>query len=91
MKRNVPVFGLLIGLVMPVLGVITMYFIWFHGSPFGDFYTRISGDHQLASKVLSLSLLAELIPFIYFTNKRLDNSARGVFIATMLYVVFIIL
>jgi hypothetical protein len=91
MKRNVAVFGLIIGLVMPFLGLAVMYFAWFHGSSFGEFMSRIFSDHQLASKVLSLSLLAELIPFIFFTSKRLDNSARGIFIATMIYGVLIIL
>jgi hypothetical protein len=91
MKRNVAVFGLIIGLLMPVLGIVVMYFMWFHSSSFGTFFSHVSSDHQLAAKVLSLSLIAELIPFIYFTNKRLDNSARGIFIATIIYGVLIVL
>jgi hypothetical protein len=42
-------------------------------------------------KVFSLSMLANLAPFIFFNSKRYDHAARGVFIATMLYVVFIVL
>jgi hypothetical protein len=38
-----------------------------------------------------LSLLANLVPFVWFTSKRLDFWARGVFIATMIYVLFIVL
>ena len=44
-----------------------------------------------AATILSLCLLANAIPFIYYTNKRLDHTARGIFIATMLYAVLIVL
>jgi hypothetical protein len=36
-------------------------------------------------------LLINLIPFVYFNMKRLDYAMRGVFIATMLYALFIVL
>jgi hypothetical protein len=45
----------------------------------------------MASKVMTLSLLINLIPFLYCTTKRLDYTMRGIVIATMLYALFIIL
>jgi hypothetical protein len=91
MKRNVPIFGLLIGLVLPVAGYGIMYLIWGHGMGFGEFTRTLVNNHDMASKVLSLALLINLIPFSYYIKKRLDYTARGVLIATMLYFVFIIL
>ncbi|OJW81350.1 MAG: hypothetical protein BGO69_13705 [Bacteroidetes bacterium 46-16] len=91
MKRNVPIFGLLIGLVTPVIGFVIMYFIWGHGTPFNAFVRGLVNNHDLASKVLSLSLLLNLLPFSLCTRKRLDYVARGILVATMLYAVFIIL
>jgi len=91
MKRNVPIFGLLIGLVTPVIGFIIMYFIWGHGMPFGEFARTLVNNHDTASKVLSLGLLLNLLPFILYTNKRLDYTARGILVATILYAVLIVL
>ena len=91
MKRNVPILGLVIGLIFPMLGMLVMYLVKFTGTPFGEFIQSMVNNHQLAAMVLSLSLLANAIPFIYYTNKRLDLTARGILIATMLYAVLIVL
>ena len=91
MKRNVPVLGLVIGIVFPMLGMLVMYLIKFTGTPFGEFVQTMVANHKVAAMVLSLSLLANAIPFIYYTNKRLDLTARGILIATMLYAVLIVL
>ena len=91
MKRNVPVFGLLIGLVTPLIGFVIMYFIWGHSMAFGEFVRTLVNNHDMASKVLSLALLLNLLPFSLYTRKRLDYTARGILVATVLYAVFIIL
>jgi hypothetical protein len=91
MKRNVPVLGFIIGLIFPMLGMLVMYFLKFSGTPFGQFVDTLVDNHKVAAMVLSLSLLANAIPFIYYTNKRLDQTAKGIFIATMLYAVLIVL
>ncbi|HXS38276.1 MAG TPA: hypothetical protein VN721_16360 [Flavipsychrobacter sp.] len=91
MKRNVPIFGLVIGLLLPVVGMLIIYLAWFHGMPTSDFFSRLAEDHSLAAKVLSLGLLINIVPFIFYTNKRLDLTARGILIATILYAVLIIL
>ncbi|MBS1585332.1 MAG: hypothetical protein JSS82_07250 [Bacteroidetes bacterium] len=91
MKRNVPVLGLVIGLLAPVVGFVIMYFIWGRANPFSAFCRQLMNDHDMASKVLSLALLINLIPFSLYTRKRLDYTARGVLVATVLYAVFILL
>jgi zinc transporter ZupT len=91
MNKNVPVYGLLLGLLFPILGLIVTYLIKFSGAGFGDFIQVLVNDHKAAALMLAFSLFANLIPFIYFTNKRLDQTAKGVLIATMLYALLIIL
>lgn len=91
MRRNVPILGFLIGLVTPLLGLFIMYLLWGQHQGIVEFVRltfRLSGQ---ASKVFTLSLLANILPFVFFTSKRLDYSARGVFIATMIYAMFIVL
>ena len=91
MKRNVPILGFIIGIIMPVIGMLLVYLILFHNSSFGDFFKVLRHSHDEAAKVLSLSILLNILPFIFYTNKRLDLTARGILIATILYAVLIIL
>jgi amino acid permease len=91
MKRNFPIFGLIIGLLLPLLGFYIVYLLLFEGTTLSGFFSSMVSNPKVASKVLSLGILINLIPFVYYTNKRLDLTARGLFVATMLYVVFILL
>jgi hypothetical protein len=91
MKRNVPILGLVIGIIFPMLGMLVMYIIKFNDTAFGSFISTMKSNHKIAALVLSLSLLANAIPFIYYTNRRLDLTARGILVATILYAVLIVL
>jgi len=91
MKRNSPIFGFIIGLLLPILGVVIMYLLWGHHDGFGNFLKSLTYQRGMASKVFTLSLLPNLIPFAYCNIKRIDLTMRGIFIATMLYVLPIVL
>ncbi len=91
MRINVPIVGFIIGLVLPILGFAIVYFMWFNGRELSSLLNMLSHDHKTASKVLTLSLLINLVPFLYFNTKRLDFAMRGVVIATMLYAVLDVL
>lgn len=91
MKVNNPIIGFILGLIGPAIGALIMKFLWFRSDILTDYISRLSVGKDITFKVLSLSLLVNLIPFILFNTKRYDNAARGVFISTMLWVVFIVL
>lgn len=91
MKLNNTIIGFALGLLGPVLGAYIMKQLWFRNDVLTDYITRLSVGKDITFKVLSLSMLVNLIPFVFFNTKRYDNGARGVFVATMLWVVFIIL
>lgn len=91
MKKNVPFLGFVIGLLLPLLGFFIMYKWWGHGMTFGYFVDRMKSDHKVYAKVLTMSLLINLAPFLYFKSKRLDYTMNGVVVATMLYAVYIVL
>jgi hypothetical protein len=92
MKRNVPIFGLLIGLLLPLLGVVIFYILVGRdtGSQ-GNYITGLFYNGRRGSMILSLSCLLNIIPFLYYSNRRLDLTARGLLLATMLYFVLFIL
>ncbi len=94
MKRDVPIIGFIYGLLLPVLGFIVMYFLWgkaSHGLSFDDFVLRVSRDHKVFARVLTMSILINLIPFVYCNYRRYDHTMRGIVVATMLYAVLIVL
>jgi len=92
MKRNVPILGFVIGALTPLLGFVIVYLIFRNGSQsLGDFFSNYWSNNRTFAKLMTLSLLANLAPFVYCNSKRLDYISRGIFVATMLYVVFIIL
>lgn len=90
MNKNIPIFGFIIGLLLPIGGLFVVYYLWGHGEGIVEFVKSLKAQPGLASKVLTLSVLANLIPFVYYTSKRLDYTARGVFIATMLYALLVV-
>lgn len=91
MRRDVPMTGFLIGLVLPALGFIIMYFAWSHGMSMDKFLNILLKNNKEFAKVLTMSLLINLIPFVYCNTKRLDQTMRGIVVATMLYAVLIVL
>lgn len=91
MRRDSPITGLLIGLLLPILGFAIMYLLWGHGMRFGYFMNVLMKNNKEFAKVLTMSLLINLAPFVYANTKRLDNLMRGIVVATMLYAVVIVL
>jgi amino acid permease len=91
MRKNVPIVGFIIGILLPILGFAILYFLWFKGRDVGAVLSSMAHDHKMAGKVLTMSLLINLVPFVYCNTKRLDYAMKGIVIATMLYAVLIVL
>jgi len=91
LKRNVPVLGFILGAVFPLIGSLVVFLVLGRGQRLGDFFNGLFHNHQTLAKVIALSLLANILPFMLYTNRRLDLTARGIFIATMLYFLAFIL
>ncbi len=91
MKRNVPLLGFVIGAILPLIGIFIVYLILFRTTPFPEFAQEMIHRPTIATKVISLGILINILPFIFYTNKRLDLTARGIFVATMLYAVAMLL
>jgi hypothetical protein len=87
MRINQPIVGLFIGLFTPLLGFIVVFFILGRGMSFNGFMEHIRYSNDAASKVISLSVLANLLPFLYFNRRRLDQTVKGIVIATVLFMV----
>lgn len=87
--------GLGLGFLFPILGILILYLYWGDGN-FGR-YIRSFADTESpeamrqASKIISLSMFAMLIPFNFFLNKKKYKSTRGIIFATAFFAILILL
>ena len=77
--------GLLLGLIGPLLGLVVIYFIRFPSYPFKVFLDYFIHDSKMITSVGALSLLANAVLFTIYVNTHRDNTAKGIFIVTLIY------
>lgn len=83
--------GLALGLLGPVLGLVIVYFIKFPSYSFREFLDYFMHDNRMITSIGSLSLLANAILFTIYVNTHRDNTAKGIFIVTLMYGIGILL
>ena len=77
--------GLALGLLGPILGLVVVYFIKFPSYSFSDFMSYFMNDSKMITSVGSLSLLANVVFFTIYVNTHRDETAKGIFIMTLIY------
>jgi hypothetical protein len=79
--------GLVLGLIGPLLGLVIIYFFKpdFRSISFGEFIDLFFNTNRLITSIGSLSLLANVILFTLYINTHRDNTAKGIFIVTLIY------
>ena len=82
--------GFILGIIVPVLTLIIVYFLGFSEHTVKGFYYLIS-TLQIASKIFSLCVLSNLGLFFLFIWGNLNYGARGVLMATFLMAAIILI
>jgi len=90
-KCNKLYIGVLIGLVLPVLMAFILFRFVYHGEL--DFLPFLNQLVQMGSigKLLSISVLPNLIVFLIAINRERLLAARGIVTITVVYAVTVIL
>jgi hypothetical protein len=83
--------GLFLGLIGPVLGLVVVYFVKFPSFTFREFLENFMNDNRMITSIGSLSLLANAILFTIYVNTHRDDTAKGIFIVTLIYGIGILL
>jgi len=76
--------GLLIGIIIPIISLIIYYVYNFNNITFFAFYNQIA-KLRIASSLISLFLLPNLLVFYYFLNREKYTAAKGVLLAVFIY------
>jgi hypothetical protein len=90
-KRDQLKFGILLGIIGPLLAMVIYYF-WVFGRTisFSEYLFVLRTNKQLLTAISSISLLANAVLFTIYINTQRDNTAKGVFVATLLYGIFVL-
>jgi hypothetical protein len=91
LKKDNLKWGLLLGLIGPVLGLVVIYFIKFPSQSFSEFLDFFIHDNKMITSIGSLSLLANVILFTIYINTHRDHTAKGIFFVTLIYGIAILL
>ncbi len=83
-------YGVLAGLLLPLLGVYLYYLLAPFSMSFGLFISNVFQMH-LTAKVLSLGVLANLIGFLIVIGFKWDRFGRGIVLATFIYAAIILI
>lgn len=87
LKKNNLKLGLVLGLLGPLLGLVTVFFFSsnFRSLTFIEFLDFFFNDNKLITSIGSLCLLANAILFTIYINTHRDNTAKGIFVTTLIY------
>ena len=77
--------GLALGLLGPVLGLVLIWLLKFDQLQFAEFLEQFMSNNRLITSIGSLSLLANAVLFTIYINTERDETAKGIFVSTVIY------
>ena len=83
--------GLALGMLGPILGLALIWQFKFNEMPFAEFLELFMSNNRLITSIGSLSLLANAVLFTIYINTERDETAKGIFISTVIYGIGILL
>ncbi len=84
--------GLLIGIVSPLVFIplVILILSWAQGFMFEQLWYKFSVDETVKSKIVSISIISNLIWFYMAINRDKYNLGMGVILGTILYLPYIL-
>ncbi|HOZ51955.1 MAG TPA: hypothetical protein PLU17_08870 [Chitinophagaceae bacterium] len=87
MIRNNIYFGFLLGVIVPLLGILFLFVIKYmpQNVSLADFLYLLKTNKSNISKVISLGLIACIPLITYYKNRKLFLTLKGIFAAIIIY------
>lgn len=84
--------GLVLGLIAPVLSLAVYYFVKFYPLyTIRDFFAFITANKSQVAAISVPCLVLNIALFTIYINSHRDNTAKGVFAATLIYAILALL
>ncbi|WEK35947.1 MAG: hypothetical protein P0Y53_00415 [Candidatus Pseudobacter hemicellulosilyticus] len=78
-------FGLLLGLLAPILSLVIYYFVKFYPTfSVGDFFSFVGANKRQITAISLPCLILNIALFTFYTNTRRHQTARGIFVVTLI-------
>lgn len=87
LRRDDLKLGVLLGLIGPVIGLFGYYLWKFSLYTFGDFINALRLNKPLVTAITIPCLLVNIMFFTYFINTKKDQTAKGIFVVTLIFAV----
>lgn len=84
--------GLLIGITTPILFIplVIVVIAWLQNYYFSQLWHKFTLNDQYHIKIITISIISNLIWFYYFLNKERFNIAMGVIMGTIAFAPYIL-
>ena len=83
--------GLVLGFVGPLAGLLLLQQFMYSSLSLREFMEVFLHENRLITSIGSLSLLANAVLFTIYVNTKRDETAKGIFIVTVVYGITILL
>lgn len=93
MKKDNLIFGMLIGFIVPIL-VFTIYYFWVfyrQNAGFMEFLWYLKHYYTVLTFVSTIALFVNVAIFTLYINSQLDKTAKGIFAATLICAIVVLL
>ena len=79
--------GTFLGLVAPVIGFFIFKLVKYSKFSLREMYQWMMLNHNLITAYISVSLFANALLFTLYVNAKIDKTAKGIFMVTVIYAV----
>ena len=83
--------GLVMGLIAPILSLVVYYYWTFYPNSIKDFFEFIRTNKSQITAISVPCLFLNILLFTIYINSRRDQTAKGVFAATLIYAIVALL
>jgi hypothetical protein len=79
--------GAVLGLIGPLIGFAIFKLVKYSRFSLKEMYQWVTLNHNLITAYISVSLFANALLFTLYVNARIDKTAKGIFIVTVMYAI----
>jgi hypothetical protein len=86
LKKDNLKMGILLGFLAPLLGMLGYYYFKFYPQiTMSEFWMLLRQNRGFFTGLTSIMLIANAVLFTIFLNTRRDQTAKGIFVITLVY------
>jgi len=92
LKKDNLKLGLLLGFIAPLVSLVIYYLVKFYPLfTINDFITLIKQNKNQITAISVPCLLLNIVLFTIYINSHRDNTAKGIFVITLIYAILALL